>query len=92
MDYKLKSGKVINEADIDSICELIEKGRLDHLGKQRDVIIGRPRLSNENLVTITFKVPESDAQRIRTAVQKEGVSRSAFLRRAACERVEEVLG
>jgi len=43
---------------------------------------GRPRVSDEPLRTVTVKVPESRIFAIKSAAEKRGVSRSAFLRQA----------
>jgi predicted DNA binding CopG/RHH family protein len=46
------------------------------------IIQGRPRLYNEELKTITVKVPASRIAAIQDAANKSGMSRSEFLRQA----------
>ncbi len=91
MEYTLKSGKKLTEEDIDSLGEAIENGNLSVLGKRGKIEVGRPRLSREPLVTMTFKIPESDARRIQSACEHEGASRSEFLRRASVSLADKVL-
>ena len=55
------------------------------------VVVGRPRLADEPLDVISFKVPHSAALAIKRAAEQEGESRSAFLRKAALDRAESVL-
>lgn len=51
------------------------------------VPVGRPRLSDEDLIVISFKVPKSFAAQIKTAAEAIGVSRSRFLRDAVNEKI-----
>jgi len=46
------------------------------------IIQGRPRISSEELKTITVKVPASRIAAIQNAANKSGMSRSEFLRQA----------
>ena len=91
MEYVLKSGKKLTEKDIACLGEAIENGDLSVLGTQGKISVGRPKLSNEPLVTMTFKIPKSDAQRIQSAYESEGVSKSDFLRRASISMANKVL-
>ena len=91
MEYVLKSGKKLTEKDIECLNEAIESGDLSALGKRGKIEVGRPRLSNEPLVTMTFKIPQSDAKRIQSAYELEGTSRSDFLRRASISMANKVL-
>ncbi len=91
MEYTLKSGKKLTEEDIASLNEAIENGNLSVLGKRGEIAVGRPRLSNEPLVTMTFKIPKSDANKIQSAYEREGTSRSEFLRRASISMANKVL-
>jgi predicted DNA binding CopG/RHH family protein len=46
------------------------------------IIQGRPRIYDEELKTITVKVPVSRIAAIQNAIDKSGMSRSEFLRQA----------
>ena len=91
MGYTLKSGKLLTDADLCAISEAIEVGDLQTLGKPGEIAVGRPRLSSEPLVAMTFKIPQTDATKIKRACELEGVTRSDFLRRASVSMADEVL-
>lgn len=90
MEYTLKSGKVITDAEIEALAEAAETGSLPGQWSG-NVVIGRPRLADEPLDVISFKVPHSAALAIKRAAEQEGESRSAFLRKAALDRTQRVL-
>lgn len=89
-EYKLKSGKTLTDEEIEAMAEAFERG--DYPGSwSGEVRVGRPRLSPEPLDVISFKAPHSAALAIKQAAEREGTSRSAFLRQAALERTERIL-
>lgn len=90
MEYTLKSGRVITDAEIEAVAEAAESGVLPGQWSG-SVVVGRPRPADESLDVISFKVPHSAALAIKRAAEQEGESRSAFLRKAALDRVESVL-
>lgn len=90
MEYTLKSGRVITDAEIEAVAEAAESGVLPGQWSG-SVVVDRPRLADESLDVISFKVPHSAALAIKRAAEQEGESRSAFLRKAALDRVESVL-
>ena len=57
---------------------LTEKGELPPAKKVR--LIGRPTLTDEKLVTVTFKVPESDIEQLAKKLDQTGQTRSQYLR------------
>ncbi|MBQ9057742.1 MAG: hypothetical protein IJ125_01000 [Atopobiaceae bacterium] len=90
MEYKLSNGTVLTDEDIERLAEDIEKNGLP--GKPGKFIIappGRPRLSEEELVTVAFKIPRSQRDKLDDVVDALGKKRSEFLRdalEAALER------
>lgn len=90
MEYTLRSGKVVTDEQIEAMAEAIEAGSLPGQWSG-EVVVGRPRLADEPLDVISFKVPHSAALAIKRAAEQEGESRSAFLRKAALDRAESVL-
>ena len=90
MEYTLRSGKVVTDEEIEAMAEAIEAGSLPGQWSG-EVVVGRPRLADEPLDVISFKVPHSAALAIKRAAEQEGESRSAFLRKAALDRAESVL-
>lgn len=89
MEYTLKSGAVVTDDDLARIADAFERGEFP--GKPGKIAIGRPRLSQEPLEVISFKVPHSMAQTINRAAKATGESRSSFLRDAAMEKAERTL-
>lgn len=82
-DVVLSDGTVLTEEMMDKIAEDAERGILP--GKPGRFIIGppgRPRLSDEDLVTIAFKVPRSSRDQLDEAARAKGQRRSDFLRDA----------
>lgn len=77
MKYKLKSGAIVSDEDIKAMSEAIERGELpgEWTG---DVIKGRPRLTNERLITVPVKFPESVVEQI----DRVSSNRSDFIRKA----------
>lgn len=53
--------------------------------------VGRPRLADEELEVISFKVPKSMGLLIKKATEQLGSSRSSFLREAALEKAVATL-
>ena len=91
MEYTLKSGKKLTEEDISMLSDAIENGELGMLGQRGEIVAGRPRLSSEPLVTFTFKIPQTDANRIGRVCEQEGITRSDFLRKASISMANELL-
>lgn len=81
MQYTTKSGYVLTEEMIDELAEAAARG--DYPGKPGKIIVapqGRPKLCDEDLVTIAFKVPRSIRDRLDKQVARNGETRSQFLR------------
>lgn len=73
----------MSKAELDVLSDDAEKG-IFH-GEPRGEVIrgqGRPRLSDEDLVTITFKVPRSKRAAADARAAELGETRSDFMREA----------
>ena len=81
--YKTKSGHVVTDKILDELGEACERG--EYPGKPGEIVIapvGRPKLStNEELVTIAFKVPRSQRDLLDEKVQQEQGTRSEVMRK-----------
>ena len=77
MKYKLKSGAVVTDGDIEFMVEAIERGDLpgEWTG---EVVVGRPRLSDEKLITVPVKFPAS----VVAQIDRVSKNRSDFIRKA----------
>ena len=80
MDYTLRSGKVVTDEQIEAMAEAIEAGSLPGQWSG-EVVVGRPRLADEPLDVISFKVPHSAALAIKRAAEQEGARPSCARRR-----------
>ena len=81
MEYTTKSGFTLTEEMIEELAEAAARG--DYPGKPGKIIVapkGRPKLYDEELVTIAFKVPRSIRDRLDESAAKKNESRSQFLR------------
>ena len=83
MEYKMKGGGTLTEADFDRLGEACERG--EYPGEPGEWVVrpqGRPPLCDEELVTVAFKIPRSRRDELDAAAAAQGTSRSQFLRRA----------
>ena len=78
MEYTLKSGAVIDDDDIEEIGRGIERGELPGENWSGEVVVGRPRLANEPLVTVPVKFPISMVE----AIDSRTDNRSDYIRKA----------
>ncbi|MBQ6453702.1 MAG: hypothetical protein IJJ14_05035 [Coriobacteriales bacterium] len=81
MEYKLKSGKTITDAEIEELAAAAERG--EYPGKPGEWIVrpqGRPKLCDEELVTIAFKIPRSQRDSLDRAAASKNETRSQFMR------------
>lgn len=82
-EYRIKGGHILTDEDFERMAEEAERG--EYPGTPGVWVVrpqGRPHLSDEELVTIAFKVPRSqrDALDRKAASRKE--TRSQFMREA----------
>ena len=84
-----QDGSMITDEMLERMAEPWDMGELPGMGGA--VTRGRPRLGDEPSVVLSFKVPQSSAERITKAAQSCGESRSMFLRTAACAAADRVL-
>lgn len=81
MEYKMKGGYTLTDADFDRLAEACERG--DYPGAAGEWVVrpqGRPPLCDEELVTIAFKVPASERRALDDRASSRGESRSEYLR------------
>ena len=77
MEYTLKSGAVVTDKDIEALAAAIERGELpgEWTGEP---VVGRPRISDEKLITVPVKFPES----VVAQIDAVSSNRSDFIRKA----------
>ncbi|WP_167145825.1 CopG family transcriptional regulator [Actinomyces sp. ZJ308] len=78
--YRTKSGATLTDEEIESLAQAAERG--NYPGTPGEFIIspGRPRISDEELVTIAFKVPRSHRDALDRKAEARGETRSEFMR------------
>jgi hypothetical protein len=78
VDYIAENGKKLTDSDFDRMAQEYEEGTwAEPLGK---VVMGRPRLSDEDAKVISFKLPVSRIDAIDKLAKRSGETRSEFLR------------
>ena len=87
MEYITQGGDVLTDQDIEEIAERLERGGLP--GKWGRVLVGRPRISSEQLKLIGVKVPESEVRAVDEKAAQNGQTRSQRLRQLIERDLEE---
>ena len=82
MEYTLKGGGVVDEAYFEELSDAAASG--DYPGEPGEWIVrpqGRPKLYDEELVSVTFKIPRSQRDALDERAKGFNESRSEYLRR-----------
>ena len=80
-NFTLSNGKTYDESYFEKLSDEAAKG--NYPGTPGEWVIrpqGRPKLTDEELVTIAFKVPASQRERIDVLAKNENKTRSQFIR------------
>ena len=83
MEYTTKSGYKLTEDMIEELAESAARG--DYPGRPGKVVVapqGRPKLCDEELVTVAFKIPRSVRDLLDKQAAENSETRSQFLRNA----------
>lgn len=81
MDYRLKNGEALTDEEIERLSEEASCGQ--YPGEPGEWIVrpqGRPRLAEEDLVIIAFKVPRSQRVAVDDLASARGKTRSQLMR------------
>lgn len=78
-----------NASELDALAEPFEHGRWP---KGKTSLIGRPRLSEEEVRSVTFKLPVSQIAALDKLAKATGSSRSDTLRRAVTRELARAQG
>ncbi len=79
MEYIATNGKVLTDELLDSMAAEYEDGTW---GGHGEVSRGRPRIYDEDMETVSFRIPKSRIAAIEAVVRKRGESKSDFFRDA----------
>lgn len=75
-EYRLASGGVLTDEDIERECAEYESGTWE--GHLENIRVGRPAVSDEPLVTVAVRFPESMVEEM----DRRSQNRSDYIRRA----------
>ncbi|WP_101721801.1 ribbon-helix-helix domain-containing protein [Eggerthella timonensis] len=64
-----------------------ERGEIP--GTPGKIVVGRPRISTEDLATVTFKLPKSQVDALDETAKRAGETRSQFLRALVAEAISQ---
>jgi hypothetical protein len=73
---------------LDQWAEPYERGQW---AAGKTVILGRPKLANDDTKSVTFKMPNSLVAAIDAMVLQDGSTRSDFLREAVVEKLQKAV-
>jgi hypothetical protein len=79
MGFETDGGIVIADETFDNMAEEYEKGAWTGGG---EVTAGRPRLYDEDMETVSFRLPKSRIRAIDAVAKRTGTSKSDFFREA----------
>lgn len=79
MGFKTASGNEITDAMLDEMAKDYEEGTWKGTG---EVTMGRPKLYDEDMETVSFRIPHSRIVAIEALTERLGMSKSDFYRRA----------
>jgi hypothetical protein len=83
MGYTKKDGTVVSDEWMDAIADGAESDNLLGDVIETHIGAGRPRLyDDDDLETVSFRLPKSRIHAIESAIKCKGESRSDFLREA----------
>jgi len=90
MGYKKKDGSIISDEWMDATAAAAERGVLPGVVVATQAGAGRPKLyKDDELTTISFRLPQSRVRAIDSAIKQQGESRSQFLREAVDKALAE---
>ena len=79
MEYTTETGAKINDEMLDEMAREYEEGTWSGHGK---VSAGRPRIYDEDMETVSFRLPKSRIIAIARIAEQRGESKSDFFREA----------
>ena len=79
MEFRTAKGDVLTDAILDEMAKDYEEGTWTGTG---EVTMGRPKLYDEDMETVSFRIPRSRIAAIEALTKRLGMSKSDFYRRA----------
>jgi len=78
MEYTAENGQVLTAEVLDEMAKKYEDGTWG--GKMGKLVVGRPSLADEDVKSISFRLPISKIAMIDARAEARGETRSEFLR------------
>ena len=79
MEFKTADGTVLNDSALNAMAKEYEDGTWSGVG---EVTMGRPKLYDEDMETVSFRLPRSRIAVIEAVTKRKGMSKSEFYRQA----------
>ena len=76
--YRTAKGTLLTDELLDELAEACERG--EYPGTAGEIVVGRPRVSAEDLATVTFKLLNSQVAALDETAKRADETRSQFLR------------
>ena len=80
MTVRTEDGHEVRDRQFERWGQAAEHG--EYPGRRDEILVGRPPLSNEELMTVTFKAQPTVIKMRDARARREGVTRSELLRHA----------
>lgn len=79
MEFTKKDGTPITDDMLDAMAAEYENGTWSGHG---EITMGRPKLYDEDMETVSFRIPRSRIVAVEAVTKRNGMSKSEFYRRA----------
>ena len=80
MEYRLRDGGTVDDGTLEEMAREWESGEWE--GHLEDVVVDLPDPGEDALTTVSFRMPRSRLAAVEAAVQRAGITKSEFYRRA----------
>lgn len=87
MERIARDGTVLTDELLDEMAKEYEAGTWE--GPLGEVVMGRPRLFDEELETVSFRLPKSRVDALEAAAKRRGETKSDLFREAVDRFLEE---
>ena len=78
MKYVAENGKVLIDKKLDEMAKKYEEGTWS--GKMGKLVVGRPSLADEDVKSVSFRLPVSKIAMMDACATAKGETRSEFIR------------
>jgi len=78
MEFKAENGQILTDKMLDEMAKKYEDGTWG--GKMGKLVVGRPSLADEDIKSVSFRLPISKIAVIDSRAAAKGETRSEFIR------------